>query len=174
MRSPYSAFGLCCVRALLNLDAGLGKLVGSNFGLIDVYSKAHLIPDSCPMKKISTQLAFGILGIAGTLGIFSFQTAMAQNSSRDANVYGNTQSGDRPASGFGSGSSDLGNMFDLFHRAVLGTPRNSSEFGQDQQNNIGSEASDFRQRQQELLRQQQEPIAPQATPTPGNTPLQGN
>lgn len=127
------------------------------------------------MKKLFTHLACGILGIAGTLGIFGFQTAMAQSSSRDANVYGNTQSGDRPSSGFGSGSSDMGSMFDLFHRAVLGTPRSSSEFGRDQQNTIGSEASDFRQRQQELLRQQQgEPIAPQATPTPRDTPLPGN
>ena len=122
------------------------------------------------MKKLSTQLAFEILGIAGMLGIFSFQSAIAQTSPRDANVYTNTQSGDRPAGGFGSGSSNLGSMFDLFHRAVLGTPRSSSEFGQEQQNSIGSEASDFRQRQQELLRQQQgNPIAPQATPTP--TPI---
>jgi hypothetical protein len=128
------------------------------------------------MKKLSTQLACGILGLAGTLGIFSVQSANAQTSSRDANVYGNTQSGDRPASGLGSGSSGLGNMFDLFHRAVLGVPRSSSDFGQEQQNSIGSEASDFRQRQQELLRQQQQgnPTTPQATPTPVTTPLQNN
>ena len=113
--------------------------------------------------------------MAGTLGILSFQSAVAQTSPRDANVYSNTQSGDRPSSGFGSGSSGMGSMFDLFHRAVLGTPRSSSEFGQEQQNSLGSEASDFRQRQQELLRQQQgnPAIAPQATPTPVATPLQG-
>ena len=131
------------------------------------------------MKKLSTQLAVTILGMAGTLGVLSFQPATAQSSapapssSRDANVYGNTLSGDRPASGFGSGSSDLGTMFDLFHRAVLGSPRSSSEFGQEQQNSLGSEASDFRQRQQELLRQQQG-SSPQATPTPVTTPLQDN
>jgi len=125
------------------------------------------------MKKLSTHLTLGILGIAGTLGILSLQSAVAQTSSRDANVYSNTQSGDRPSTGFGGGS-DMGSLFDLFHRAVLGTPRSSSEFGQDQQNSLGSEASDFRQRQQELLRQQQgnPAIAPQATPTPGTTPLQ--
>lgn len=127
------------------------------------------------MKKLSTHLTLGILGIAGTLGILSLQSAVAQTSPRDANIYGNTQSGDRPSGGFGSGSSDMGSMFDLFHRAVLGTPRSSSEFGQEQQNSLGSEASDFRQRQQELLRQQQgnPAIAPQATPTPVTTPLQG-
>lgn len=126
------------------------------------------------MKKLLTQLTFGILGIAGTLGILSFQSAIAQTTSRDANVYGNTLSGDRPAGGIGSGSSSLGSMFDLFHRAVLGTPRSSSVFEQEQQNSIGSEASDFRQRQQELLRQPQQgtPIVPQATPTPVNIPLE--
>ena len=123
------------------------------------------------MNKLSTQLAFGILGIAGTLGIFSFQCAIAQTSSRDANVYGNTQSGDRPSSG-----TSMGTMFDLFHRAVLGVPRSSSQFGNEQQNSIGSEASAFRQRQQELLRQQQgSPSTPQATtPTPVTSPPQTN
>jgi len=95
------------------------------------------------MKKLSTHLTLGILGMAGTLGILSLQSAVAQTSPRDANVYSNTQSGDRPSSGFGSGSSGMGSMFDLFHRAVLGTPRSSSEFGQEQQNSLGSEASDF-------------------------------
>ncbi|MBW4517743.1 MAG: hypothetical protein KME11_21270 [Timaviella obliquedivisa GSE-PSE-MK23-08B] len=129
------------------------------------------------MKKLSTRLAFGTLGIAGTLGMIICQTAVAQNSSRDSNVYNNTLSGDRPSGGLGSGSSGLGNMFDLFHRAVLGSPRSSSEFGQEQQNNIGSEASDFRQRQQELLRQQQQgntPTNPQASPAPAAMPPQLN
>ncbi len=104
------------------------------------------------------------------LGIFSFQSAIAQSSSRDANVYSNTQSGDRPSSG-----ANMGTMFDLFHRAVLGVPRSSSDFGNEQQNSIGSEASNFRQRQQELLRQQQgNPVTPQATPTPMTSPRQTN
>jgi hypothetical protein len=131
------------------------------------------------MKKLSTQLAFGILGIAGTLAISSFQFASAQTTSRDANVYGNTQSGDRPPTG-----TSMGTMFDLFHRAVLGVPRSSSEFGQEQQNSIGTEASGFRQRQQELLRQQQQgntmtnpqasPTNPQASPRPVVTTPQNN
>jgi len=122
------------------------------------------------MKKLSVQLTFGILGIAGTLGIFTFQPAIAQTPSRDANVYSNTQGGDR--------SSDLGTMFDFFHRAVLGSPRSSSDFGREQQqNSLGSEASDFRQRQQELLRQQQQRNTmtnPQASPTPTTAPPQSN
>ena len=134
--------------------------------------KPTLIPDSCRMKKLSTQLAFGILGIAGTLAIFSFQSVSAQTTSRDANVYGNTQGGDRSSSG-----TSMGTMFDLFHRAVLGVPRSSSDFGQEQQNSIGTEASDFRQRQQELLRQQQQGSTmtnPQASPQPVVAPPQNN
>jgi hypothetical protein len=122
------------------------------------------------MKKLSTLLLFGILGIAGTLGIAAAQPAVAQTSNRDANVFTN-QSGDRSSGSFSSGGGQMGGMFDLFHRAVLGVPRSSSEFGQEQQNSIGSEASDFRQRQQELLRQQQQGsptpqgLAPQASPS---------
>lgn len=120
------------------------------------------------MKNLPTQLIFGILGVAGTLGTLILQPATAQTPSRDANVYGNTQSGDR--------TSQTGTMFDFFHRAVLGVPRSSSDFGQEQQNSIGSEASDFRQRQQELLRQQQPNTMtnPQASPTPVATPPQSN
>jgi hypothetical protein len=121
------------------------------------------------MKKLSTRLTFGILGIAG-MAIFSSQSATAQTTSRDANVYGNNQSGDRPSTGTG-----MGTMFDLFHRAVLGVPRSSSDFGQEQQNSIGSEASGFRQRQQELLRQQQQGNTmtnPQASPTNPQAPPQ--
>lgn len=120
------------------------------------------------MKKLSNQLIFGILGIAGTLGISTFQSAIAQTPGRDVNVY-SPQSSDR--------SSDMGSMFDLFHRAVLGVPRSSSEFRQEQQNSIGSEASDFRQRQQELLRQQQQGSTmanPPASPQPVVTPPQNN
>jgi hypothetical protein len=122
------------------------------------------------MKKSSTQIIFGILGIAATLGMAAGSPAIAQTSNRDANVYTNTQGGES-SGGFSSGNSgDLGSMFDLFHRAVLGTPRSSSEFGRTQQNSIGSEASDFRQRQQELLRQRQGNPSnspnPQASPVP--------
>jgi hypothetical protein len=119
------------------------------------------------MKKSSTQMIFGILGIAAALGMAA--PAIAQTSNRDANVYTNTQGGES-SGGFSSGNSgNLGSMFDLFHRAVLGSPRSSSEFGREQQNSIGSEASDFRQRQQELLRQRQGTPAspnPQASPVP--------
>jgi hypothetical protein len=145
-----------------------GILIGSIFHRLIVFVvKRTLIPSFNLMKKHSVQLIFGILGITATIGISALQPAIAQTSNRDSNVFTNTQGGDSRG-GFNSSNSDeLSGMFDLFHRAVLGNPRSSSEFRQEQQNSIGSEASDFRQRQQELLRQRQ-PSTP--TTTPQSTP----
>ena len=53
-------------------------------------------------------------------------------------------------------------MFELMHRAQQGQIRNPYEFSQDQQESIGSEAADFRTRQQEAIQQQQ----PQGTIQP--------
>jgi hypothetical protein len=68
-------------------------------------------------------------------------------------------------------------MFDLMHKMQQGSIRSQSEFGQDQQNSLGTAASDFRSRQMQLLRQQGQsgtanstvPEAPAATtPQPAN------
>lgn len=55
-------------------------------------------------------------------------------------------------------------FFNMMHRMQLGTIRSVSEFDQDQQQNIGTAASDFRTRQQERL-QQQGQASPAITPT---------
>jgi hypothetical protein len=127
------------------------------------------------MNKRSIQ--FCLASVAGMLMVTALQPVNAQTP--NANVY-SAPSGDRNSGSFNSNSSgDLGGMFDLFHRAVLGVPRSGSEFRQEQQQQIGSEASDFRQRQQELLQQQ----SGGSTTTPQNVPqsapptqirLQGN
>jgi hypothetical protein len=113
------------------------------------------------MNKRSIQIS--LVGLAGILAVIAAQPVGAQTP--NANVY-SAPSGDRNSGAFNSNSSgDLGGMFDLFHRAVLGVPRSGSEFRQEQRQQIGSEASDFRQRQQELLRQQ-----PGGATTPQNAP----
>jgi hypothetical protein len=126
------------------------------------------------MKKLLTPLVFGMVGTAGML--MMAQPSPAQTTTPSANVY-SAPSSDRNSGSFGSASSgELGGMFDLFHRAVLGVPRSGSDFRQEQQQHIGSEASDFRQRQQELLRQRQSPsqTPPQATPQNVQAPPQSN
>ena len=51
-------------------------------------------------------------------------------------------------------------LFDVMHRAQLGNIRSLPEFSKDQQNSIGSEASDFRTRQRALIQQSQPQTAP--------------
>jgi hypothetical protein len=125
------------------------------------------------MKKLLTPLVFGLASTAGMLLLVQPSPAQTTPS---ANVY-SSPSSDRNSGSFGSASSgELGGMFDLFHRAVLGVPRSGSDFRQEQQQHIGSEASDFRQRQQELLRQRQgaPQTTPQATPQNVQAPPQNN
>jgi hypothetical protein len=127
------------------------------------------------MNKRSIQIS--LVGMASMLAVITAQPVGAQTP--NANVY-SAPSGDRNSGSFNSNSSgDLGGMFDLFHRAVLGVPRSGSEFRQEQRQQIGSEASDFRQRQQELLRQQSGGGATTPQNVPPSTPpaqirLQGN
>jgi hypothetical protein len=125
------------------------------------------------MKKLLTPLVFGLASTAGML--LMAQPSPAQTTP-SANVY-SAPSSDRNSGSFGSASSgELGGMFDLFHRAVLGVPRSGSDFRQEQQQHIGSEASDFRQRQQELLRQRQgtSQTTPQVPPQNVQAPPQSN
>lgn len=58
-----------------------------------------------------------------------------------------------PLSSQNSGTDDL--FFDIMHRAQLGNIRSLPEYSQDQQESIGSEASDFRTRQRALILQNQ-------------------
>lgn len=59
-------------------------------------------------------------------------------------------------------------FFDMMHRVQLGNIRSASEYSKDQQNSLGSAASDFRTRQREALQQGQssqlEPATPSAAP----------
>jgi hypothetical protein len=51
-------------------------------------------------------------------------------------------------------------VFDVMHRAQLGNIRSLPEFSKDQQDSLGSEASDFRTRQRALIQQSQPQTAP--------------
>lgn len=77
-----------------------------------------------------------------------------------------------PFSERGANANDA--FFDMMHRVQLGNIRSVSEFGQDQQNSIGTEAADFRARQQELLRQREQPSSAESLlsePTDPSVPL---
>jgi uncharacterized protein HemX len=61
---------------------------------------------------------------------------------------------DQDTGSFNSGSSSLNSLFDLFHRANIGSP--NANFGQQQQQNLSQEAESFREKQRQLLQQQQQ------------------
>lgn len=65
---------------------------------------------------------------------------------------------------FSNNSNQYSPFFNMMHRVQLGTIRSVSEYGQDQQEQIGSEAQDFRTRQMQLI--QQDGQAPAGTVTP--------
>ncbi|HEY9640092.1 MAG TPA: hypothetical protein V6C57_06385 [Coleofasciculaceae cyanobacterium] len=79
------------------------------------------------------------------------QPAQAQTSSLDLQTP--VGSSDRDASNNGD-LSNLNSMFNLMHRAQQGNIRDPYQFSHDQQQIINTQATDFRQRQAELLRQQ--------------------
>jgi hypothetical protein len=99
------------------------------------------------------------------------QTAVAQEAS-SADLFQNSQSGDgRSSDPFsGNGSGQAGSMFDLMHRAVLGTTRTQQEFLQDQRDSLSTEAENFRMRQQQRLQQSQPATAAPAAPLPEVNP----
>ncbi|HEY9648971.1 MAG TPA: hypothetical protein V6C88_21510 [Chroococcidiopsis sp.] len=133
------------------------------------------------MKTLSPKTALSPRILASTLvGVVALSVplfaskALAQTTpTLSEEVWSNPQSGDGNATDpfSGEGANAFNGVLDLINRMQLGTSQNSFQFGQQQRNNINSEADAFRARQAELLRQQQgaqsstEPTAPEA-PTP--------
>lgn len=115
------------------------------------------------MRSASVVLAMGVL--AATF----LQPAIAQTT---VNPLDDSFSGDgRSSDPFSSGGNQSGSVLDLIHRITLGNGRSLSEYSSTQQENLGTEASDFRTRQLELLRQQnlsQPETQDSSDPTEGN------
>lgn len=84
-------------------------------------------------------LGIGVLLVAHPAGA---QTAPPQGGGSDIDV---NQSGDMP------------DMFNLLHQLQRGEIRNPYQFQQDQQQNINTEAADFREQQRRALEQQPQP-----------------
>jgi hypothetical protein len=96
-------------------------------------------------------------------------SAIAQQSSAGS-LLDTPQSGDS----FGSdpfssnGSGQVNSVFNILNRAILAPTTSGSDFLQQQQNNLGQEAADFRARQQELLRQDSSQQPSSTPPTQTN------
>lgn len=123
--------------------------------------------------KISVTI-LGLL-VAGTCLTARMGVAVAQEGADplDAN---NERTSD-PFSGGSSGQ--YSSFFDMMHRVQLGNIRSVSEFSQDQQQNIGNAAQDFRTRQREMLQQSTQPnpaapVSPNPTAVPAPASNTGN
>jgi len=113
--------------------------------------------------SVSTVLRLVVITGALVGGVSS--TALAETANSEV-LFQNAQSGDGTSDPFsGRGNGQMNSVFDLIHQVTLGPDRTSSEFQQDQNQSINSEAQEFRTRQLQLLQ-------PQAQPTPPATPTQ--
>ncbi|HEY9626621.1 MAG TPA: hypothetical protein V6C84_04915 [Coleofasciculaceae cyanobacterium] len=112
--------------------------------------KAVITTRSISQPSVSVSLWGAGFLAAALLAIVSLP-AQAQTTSADLQTP--VGSSDRDANTNGSLDS-LNGMFDLIHRVQQGSIRDPYQFSRDQQQSINSEASTFRQRQAELLKQQ--------------------
>ncbi|XPM54712.2 MAG: hypothetical protein EDM05_043855 [Leptolyngbya sp. IPPAS B-1204] len=112
------------------------------------------------LKQIS-QFTIGLVvagaGLSAGIGVASAQGVdpLDTNQARDSDPFSNRDNGYSP-------------FFNMIHRIQLGNVRSISEFSKDQQENLGTEADDFRTRQRELMQQNQQsptPVEPSAVPT---------
>ena len=106
---------------------------------------------SRPISKSSVGVMLTLF--AGSFAVICtafLQPAQAQTS---ADLRTPVGSSDRDANTNGDLGS-INSMFDLLHRVQQGGIRDPYQFSHDQQQSINSEASTFRQRQAELLKQQ--------------------
>lgn len=120
--------------------------------------------------KISQKLSIATVSLLamGTCLTAQMNGAVAQESPDPLDA-----SNERTSDPFSGGDSNqYSPFFNMIHRMQLGNIRSVSEFDQDQQQNIGSAAEDFRTRQREMLQQptQPNPAAP-VTPNPTSVPV---
>ncbi|MGD1927366.1 MAG: hypothetical protein ACFB12_00540 [Leptolyngbyaceae cyanobacterium] len=98
------------------------------------------------MHMMKKSLSWLLVGAFASIGaVVMSPAAIAQ--SADADLFGTDDDG---ADQFG----DSASPYELIHRAILAPTMSSEEFQEQQNRAITTEAQDFRQRQQEALRQQ--------------------
>lgn len=109
--------------------------------------------------KLSVLTGIGLLSMLSTTMV---QSVSAQ-SATDLNQGSTTE---ESTDLFSNRNNDgMNSMMDLIHNANFGTIRSQEQFRQDQQQSINSAAQEFRDRQQQLLRQPQD-ASTVTTPAP--------
>lgn len=107
---------------------------------------------SRPVSKSSVWVTLSLF-----TGFFVALTAFVQpvQAQTSADLRAPVGSSDQSANTNGDFGS-VNNLFDLMHRVQQGSIRDSYQFNQEQRQSINSEASAFRQRQADLLKQQEQ------------------
>lgn len=114
-----------------------------------------------------SQLRVALFGAAAISSLLALSPALAQETETGTASVLNPNDGFTSPDGGSDLFSDPMGPMDLIHRAVLMNDMSLTEFRQQQQDRISSEAANFRQLQQQAIRQQAQPT-PQTEPTDGN------
>ncbi|MUL38784.1 hypothetical protein [Gloeocapsopsis dulcis] len=119
------------------------------------------------IPRLLNQIVLGTVAGVGLASLLLPQASLAQvTNSADPQEIFRTERNSDPFSS--QNANDSWGMFDLIHRAQLGTMRDPYEYANEQNQNINSAASAFRERQRQLMQQsspQQVAPANSAPPT---------
>ncbi|PIG92603.1 hypothetical protein [Gloeocapsopsis sp. IPPAS B-1203] len=111
-------------------------------------------------RILLTQIMLGTVAGVG-LALLVPQPSLAQvtNSADPQEIFRRERNNDPFSS---QNTDDSWGMFDLIHRAQLGTMRDPNEYANEQNQNINSAADAFRERQRQLMQQsnQQQQVTP--------------
>ena len=110
---------------------------------------------SRPLFPSFAWITISLLGAGSLAAIFLGALSQPVQAQTSADLRTPVGSSDRNANTNGD-LSNINSLFDLLHRVQQGSIRDPYQFSHDQQQNINSAASTFRQRQAELLKQQEQ------------------
>lgn len=119
--------------------------------------------------KLFQKLVLGTLVSIGAASLLIPQSAWAQ-SSTDVNPLQDFQNNDQNNDPFSSRNEDsMNSVFDLIHRAQLGTNRDAAEFNAEKTQSLDAAAAEFRKRQQQRI-QSPNPVQPVTNTIPAPQP----
>lgn len=101
--------------------------------------------------KLYQRIVLGTIASIGVASLLLPQSAWAQ-SSTDVNPLQDFQNNDQNNDPFSSRNEDsMNSVFDLIHRAQLGTNRDAAEFNAEKTQSLDAAAAEFRKRQQQRI-----------------------
>lgn len=114
------------------------------------------------MNRQFKALMYTLAGVS-LAAVFVPKPSLAQvNSANPQEIFEPERNGDPFSS---RDTNDSMGVFDLIHRAQLGTMRDPSEYATEQDQNINNAAAAFRERQRQLMQQRPQTPANSSVPT---------